>query len=205
MTSQPSRSRRRHLSKPRRTVGSATTPSSISFPAPAVSFSRPNDASLFTKSSVCSPPPPASRRGFSFVEVMFAVIILGIGFVMVSAMFPVAIQQTQMNVEDAAVNRIYLSAQTNFASMAEIRDLAAIMVQTPRIRHTPVAKSVRLILRLADVSCACQPLPQLLRQAIHQPGFQLSRCPDGQTSCPPHFFDLLAPVSANDRRLPTSV
>jgi hypothetical protein len=34
-------------------------------------------------------------RGFSFAEVMFAVVILGIGFIMVAAIFPVAIQQTQ--------------------------------------------------------------------------------------------------------------
>src|SRR5438477_2700389 len=33
------------------------------------------------------------RRGFSFAEVMFAVIILGIGFIMIAAIFPVAIQQ----------------------------------------------------------------------------------------------------------------
>jgi prepilin-type N-terminal cleavage/methylation domain-containing protein len=64
-----------------------------------------------------------ARRGFSFIEVMFAVIILGIGFVMVSAMFPVAIQQTQMNVEDAAVGRVSLSAQQNFTALKQ--DLVA--------------------------------------------------------------------------------
>jgi type II secretory pathway pseudopilin PulG len=57
------------------------------------------------------------RRGFSFVEVMFAVIVLGIGFIMVSAMFPVAIQQTQSNVEDSAVGRVVEMAQTNFAQL----------------------------------------------------------------------------------------
>jgi hypothetical protein len=43
----------------------------------------------------------ASRRGFSFAEVMFAVVILGIGFIMVAAIFPVAIQQTAMTGEES--------------------------------------------------------------------------------------------------------
>src|SRR5882672_7543360 len=44
---------------------------------------------------------PRSRRGFTFTEVMFAVILLGIGFIMLAGMFPVAIQQTQTNVEES--------------------------------------------------------------------------------------------------------
>ena len=63
--------------------------------------------------------PTLRRGGFSFIEVMFAVIILGIGFVMVSAMFPVAIQQTQMNVEDAAVGRVEQLAQANFTTLKQ--------------------------------------------------------------------------------------
>ena len=49
-----------------------------------------------------------SRRAFSFTEVLFAVMILGIGFIMVAAMFPVAIQQAKNNSEEtngAAVSR----------------------------------------------------------------------------------------------------
>ena len=37
------------------------------------------------------------RRGFTFTEILFAVMILGIGFIMVAAIFPVAIQQTEAN------------------------------------------------------------------------------------------------------------
>ena len=36
-------------------------------------------------------------RGFSFTEILFAVMILGIGFIMIAAMFPVAIHQTEAN------------------------------------------------------------------------------------------------------------
>ena len=38
--------------------------------------------------------PERSRRAFSFIEVLFAVILLGIGFIMIAGIFPVAIQQT---------------------------------------------------------------------------------------------------------------
>lgn len=46
--------------------------------------------------------------GFSFTEVLFAVMILGIGFIMVAAIFPVAIQQARTSSEEttgAAVTR----------------------------------------------------------------------------------------------------
>jgi hypothetical protein len=42
------------------------------------------------------------RTAFSFTEVLFAVIILGIGFIMIAAIFPVAIQQTKTTTEETA-------------------------------------------------------------------------------------------------------
>jgi hypothetical protein len=55
------------------------------------------------------PPTPAKRgangkSAFSFAEVMFAVVILGIGFILVAAIFPVAIQQTQTTSEENAAS-----------------------------------------------------------------------------------------------------
>ena len=44
--------------------------------------------------------PASARRGFSFPEVLFAVAVLGIGFIMVAAIFPVAIMQTQAAMEE---------------------------------------------------------------------------------------------------------
>lgn len=52
-------------------------------------------------SSLFHHPPSVRRRGFSFAEVMFAVIIMGIGFIMVAAIFPVAIQQTRLTVDES--------------------------------------------------------------------------------------------------------
>jgi Tfp pilus assembly protein PilV len=40
------------------------------------------------------------RRGFSFAEVLFAVAVLGIGFIMVAAIFPAAILQTQAAIDE---------------------------------------------------------------------------------------------------------
>jgi hypothetical protein len=41
------------------------------------------------------------RRGFAFTEVLFAVMVLGIGFIMIAAMFPVTIQQTKLTLDES--------------------------------------------------------------------------------------------------------
>lgn len=46
------------------------------------------------------------HHGFSIVEVMFAIMILGIGFILVAAMFPVAIQQSQATVDEVNARTI---------------------------------------------------------------------------------------------------
>lgn len=42
----------------------------------------------------------ARQGGFNFAEVLFAVMILGIGFIMIAAIFPVALQQTKLTGEE---------------------------------------------------------------------------------------------------------
>jgi type II secretory pathway pseudopilin PulG len=59
----------------------------------------------------------SSRRGFSFAEVMFAVVILGIGFIMVAAIFPVAIQQTQASSEESSAAATAREAADAIASL----------------------------------------------------------------------------------------
>ena len=44
--------------------------------------------------------PRPNRRGVTFTEVMFAVVLLGIGFIMLAGIFPFAIQQTQVSGEE---------------------------------------------------------------------------------------------------------
>lgn len=63
---------------------------------------------------------PPLRRGFSFTEILFAVMILGIGFIMVAAMFPVAIHQTEASNSEtigAATGRQGFSVMTQIAAM----------------------------------------------------------------------------------------
>jgi hypothetical protein len=69
------------------------------------------------------------RAGFSFTEVLFAVMILGVGFIMVDAIFPVAIQQAQTSTEEttgAAVSRgavNYIEKVANNSTMPATGDV----------------------------------------------------------------------------------
>ena len=58
------------------------------------------------------------RRGFSFAEVMFAVIVLGIGFIMVAAIFPVAIQQTRLTVDESTAAAVARQATAVLEQLA---------------------------------------------------------------------------------------
>lgn len=71
--------------------------------------------------SECRTRPRAARsRAFSFTEILFAVMILGIGFIMVAAMFPAAIHQTEANNQEtitAAVGRDAYNYMTDLAAL----------------------------------------------------------------------------------------
>lgn len=58
------------------------------------------------------------RPGFSFTEILFAVMILGIGFIMVAAMFPVAIKQTEEAVEDVKAATLAQAAERVLSAIA---------------------------------------------------------------------------------------
>jgi type II secretory pathway pseudopilin PulG len=55
---------------------------------------------------------PGFSAGFSFVEVLFAVMILGIGFIMLAAMFPVALNQVQTGSDESVSAAIAWNAMT---------------------------------------------------------------------------------------------
>lgn len=50
--------------------------------------------------------------GFSFIEILFAIAILGVGFIMIAGVFPVAIQQTKMTQEEAMAQLVGQAADT---------------------------------------------------------------------------------------------
>ena len=60
------------------------------------------------------------RRGFSFTEILFAVMILGIGFIMVAAMFPVAIHQTEDTTRETIGASIGRQAYSFFSQIAGV-------------------------------------------------------------------------------------
>ncbi len=61
------------------------------------------------------------RAGYSFTEVMFAVVVLGIGFIMIAAMFPVAIQQSKATQEETNAAAIARGAVSYIDSIAFTR------------------------------------------------------------------------------------
>src|SRR5437773_10279821 len=57
------------------------------------------------------------RKGFSFAEVMFAVIVLGIGFIMIAAIFPVAIQQSKATNDETTAAA---TAKTQISTLQDV-------------------------------------------------------------------------------------
>jgi hypothetical protein len=58
------------------------------------------------------------RAGYSFTEVMFAVVVLGIGFIMIAAMFPVAISQSQATAQESTAASIARGAVNHIQAIA---------------------------------------------------------------------------------------
>jgi hypothetical protein len=59
-----------------------------------------------------------AAAGFAFTEVLFAVMVLGIGFIMIAAMFPVTIRQTQSTVEETVGAQVARGALDYMQSVA---------------------------------------------------------------------------------------
>ncbi|HEY2584339.1 MAG TPA: hypothetical protein VGI81_01090 [Tepidisphaeraceae bacterium] len=78
------------------------------------------------------------RDGFSFTEILFAVMILGIGFIMVAAMFPVAIRQTE------AGNQETIAAAVGRSSSNYLAELAAMPLPPGGITGYTPANSTQL-------------------------------------------------------------
>jgi hypothetical protein len=58
------------------------------------------------------------RRGYSFPEVLFAVVVLGIGFIMIAAIFPVAISQSKLTADETTSAALARSAVTTVSRIA---------------------------------------------------------------------------------------
>src|SRR5438552_1296043 len=81
------------------------------------------------------------RRAFSFAEVMFAVIVLGIGFIMIAAIFPVAIQQSKATNDEtsgAAIAKAQVAALEDVLTDGTLPAASDVPTLTP-MPATPVA------------------------------------------------------------------
>lgn len=58
------------------------------------------------------------RRGFSFVELMFAIIILGIGFILVAAVFPVGLSQAKSTLDESVAASVARGAASYLEKIA---------------------------------------------------------------------------------------
>jgi prepilin-type N-terminal cleavage/methylation domain-containing protein len=64
----------------------------------------------------------ARRRGFTFTEVLFAVVILGVGFIMLAAIFPVALSQTRQSADESSGAEAASSAMAQVAAVFDGSD-----------------------------------------------------------------------------------
>ena len=91
--------------------------------------------------------------GFTFTEVLFAMMIMGIGFIMLAAMFPVAVRQVQASVEDASGAAVGQSAVRMIGQHATAANLPAnnaittfpASVVPPLARSSATTRSARSI------------------------------------------------------------
>ena len=65
---------------------------------------------------------PGSALGFTFTEMLFAVIILGVGFIMLASMFPTALSQTKQSLDESAGTQ----AASGAVAVREVRKVSAI-------------------------------------------------------------------------------
>lgn len=80
------------------------------------------------------------RGGFSFVEILFALTILGIGFIMIAGIFPVAIRQTQLTYDETTGRAVALEAMKSIdGAIVAYTDLP---VTTAPLTVMPVTDSI---------------------------------------------------------------
>ncbi len=82
-------------------------------------------------------------RGFTFIEVLFAVIILGVGMIMIAAMLPVAVKQGQETREEmlakATMESAYALIRASATNAAYGPTTAGAMVKVPPAAVAPIA------------------------------------------------------------------
>jgi hypothetical protein len=81
----------------------------------------------------------APRRGLTFIELMFATMILGLGIIIIASVFPVAISEQRATIDAAASNSIERSAARTLDGILSVTGVTA----KPFLEDTTTAAPVR--------------------------------------------------------------
>src|SRR4051812_13587494 len=164
-----------------------------------------------------APPParhPGRRRGFSFIEILFAVMILGIGFIMIAGIFPVAISQTAATQDEtiaatlgrngigvmsnlpAGARTWYLSDITNWPKVNRLEGALYTLVKGNQIlREDPRYAFIPLLLCYRDASGQPAPTAQAIIVPVQVRGRSQFNSTDlNQAGAGAALFGTLSPV-----------
>lgn len=103
----------------------------------------------------------AARLGFAFTEILFAVMVLALGFIMIAAIFPVTIRQTQSTVEETSGAHLAKGAVDYLQSIAS-NDMFPYTVP-PRTGVIPPQPDLNLqaeVVSLRDIKAYGVSMPQ---------------------------------------------
>jgi len=128
-----------------------------------------------------------ARRAFTFTEVLFAVMLLGIGFIMVAAIFPVAIRESRANRDDTT-GVIVAKAGARIMSMKPF-SFAQMTIGSRKDLHSgPVTRVIHRVWPFTDYASAGSPK---LYSAIRE---ELISRSDPRYAWAPLGYKLLPPV-----------
>ena len=80
------------------------------------------------------------HRGFNFIEILFAVILLGLGFIMIAGVFPVALKQTTQTATETTAALVVRDALRDIQNAADVEGAGTTFAQTPN-GFTPIPAS----------------------------------------------------------------
>jgi type II secretory pathway pseudopilin PulG len=84
------------------------------------------------------PIPTSRHRGFNFIEVLFAVILLGLGFIMIAGVFPVAMQQTTQTANETTAALVARDAFREIQSLGDVTNATANFSSLPSVTQLDV-------------------------------------------------------------------
>jgi type II secretory pathway pseudopilin PulG len=111
--------------------------------------------------------PTVRRGGFSFVEILFAVIILGLGFIMLAAIFPVGIAQQQLTIDNSVAMAL---SRSGAATIRSVDSQAATALPISAVVPTPVESIPPSVWPLYSGGFVCPSDPRYAYSFVYSKG-----------------------------------